>query len=296
MERRRGLPMPRPFPLELGATPLMGAGGETWTPSSFTPSRYAHSGPRSRGDNMIGGDIHLSDAPLDFFIWVARRGDRAFLIDTGMSDATSTSKGMHYLRAPAEAVTLLGLDPSKLEDVILTHMHFDHAGALHRYPRARFHIQDTEMAYATGRCMCSKLLRRGYNLDDVLHLVKCVYHDQVVFHDQTVEITSGLTVHRVGGHTAGLQVVRVWTRRGWVVLASDASHYYFNMIEGVYFPSIYRIDEMDEGYRTAQRLADGDWNRVIPGHDPKVMTLYPAPSTDLEGIVVRLDEAPREPL
>lgn len=258
--------------------------------------KYAHSGPRTLGDNMMGGDIHQSHSPLDFFIWVAKRGDRTFLIDTGMSAESARQRGMSRLRAPADAVMLLGLDPEKLEDVILTHMHFDHAGMLHRYPNATFHIQESEMDYATGRCMCSKMLRRGYDIEDVVHLVRCVYADRVAFHDRTVEITTGLSVHKVGGHTAGLQAVRVWTKRGWVVLASDASHYYFNMMEQVIFPSVFRIDEMEEAYRTVHQLAGGDWNRVIPGHDPLVMELYPAPSSDLKGIVARLDVPPNRML
>lgn len=255
--------------------------------------RYGVSPMRTVGENMVGGDIHTPHSPLDYFIWVAKRSDRAFLIDTGMSEKTSGERKVEYLRAPPEAIRLLGLEPESVEDIVLTHLHFDHAGMLDRYPKARLHIQDAEMSYATGRCMCSKLLRRGYELPDVLHLVTCIHADKVAFHDPVSEITSGLSVHRVSGHTGGLQVVRVWTQRGWVVLASDASHLYFNMMEGTIFPSIYRVDEMMEGYRTVLRLAEGNWDNVIPGHDPRVMTLYPPPGAALEGVVARLDVLPR---
>ncbi|TIX39040.1 MAG: N-acyl homoserine lactonase family protein [Mesorhizobium sp.] len=255
--------------------------------------RYGHNGPRTLGQNIIGGDPHESHSSMDFYIWVAKRSDKAFLIDTGMAEETSRRRGDKFFRAPADALKLLDLDPEKIEDVILTHMHYDHAGDLYRYPKAQFHLQDSEMGYATGRCMCSKLMRRGYELDDVLHLVKCVYNDRVTFHDQSVEITSGLSVHRTGGHTGGQQVVRVWTERGWVVLASDASHLYYNMQNGAPFPSVHRVDEMMEGYRILYRLAEGSWDHVVPGHDPLVMQLYPAPSKELEGIVVRLDKPPR---
>jgi glyoxylase-like metal-dependent hydrolase (beta-lactamase superfamily II) len=88
-------------------------------------------------------------------------------------------------------------------------MHYDHAGMLHRYPGARFHLQASEMAYATGLCICGGPRRRGYELEDVVYPVRCVNADRVTFHDQTVEITSGLSVHRIGCHTAGQQVARV---------------------------------------------------------------------------------------
>jgi glyoxylase-like metal-dependent hydrolase (beta-lactamase superfamily II) len=255
--------------------------------------RYARNGPRKAGQNIIGGDLHETGSDLDFFVWVAKRSDRVFLIDTGMSEETAARRRDELIRVPADAVRLLDLDPAKIEDIILTHLHYDHAGTLSRYPNARVHIQDSELAYATGRCMCSRLLRRGYEVDDVLHLVKCVYADRVSFAEENCEITNGLSVHRVGGHTGGSQVVRVWTERGWVVLASDASHLYANVRNHAPFPSVYRVDEMMEGYRIIHRLAQGSWDHVIPGHDPLVMKLYPTASKELEGIVVRLDKPPR---
>jgi glyoxylase-like metal-dependent hydrolase (beta-lactamase superfamily II) len=86
----------------------------------------------------------------------------------------------------------------------------------------------------------------------------------------------------------GLQVVRVATRRGWVVLASDASHFYANMEEIRPFPIVYSVADMVEGYRKLRALADSPAH-LIPGHDPLVLERYPAPSKELKGIAVRLD-------
>jgi glyoxylase-like metal-dependent hydrolase (beta-lactamase superfamily II) len=255
--------------------------------------RYARNGPRRNIQNVIGGDLHESDSDLDYFVWVAKRSDRVFLIDTGMSGQVAQRRGEDHYRVPADAIRMLDLDPTQIEDIILTHLHYDHAGTLDRYPRARLHVQDREMSYATGRCMCARLLRRGYEVDDVVHLVRCVHADRVVFADGTSEIASGLSVHLVGGHTGGSQVVRVFTERGWVVLASDSAHLYFNVQKAAPFPSVYRVDEMMEGYRTIFQLANQSWDHVIPGHDPLVMARYPAPSKELEGIVLRLDRPPR---
>jgi hypothetical protein len=65
-----------------------------------------------------------------------------------------------------------------------------------------------------------------------------------------------------------------------------------NMHKGIPFPAVHRVDEMMEGYRIVRELAGGSWDHVVPGHDPLVMKMYPAPSKELEGIVVRLDKPP----
>ena len=99
-------------------------------------------------------------------------------------------------------------------------------------------------------------------------------------------------MHHIGGHTAGLQCVRVATERGWVMLASDTSHYYEHMETGRVFPTTFHVGETVEGYERLRGLAESP-GHIIPGHDPLVMVRYPAPSPALEGITVRLDVAPR---
>jgi glyoxylase-like metal-dependent hydrolase (beta-lactamase superfamily II) len=85
--------------------------------------------------------------------------------------------------------------------------------------------------------------------------------------------------------------VRVNTARGQVVLASDASHFYANMEDKRPFVIVQNHADMMQGHRKLYQLADSK-DHVIPGHDPQVMERYQAPRDDLNGIVVRLDQAP----
>jgi hypothetical protein len=141
--------------------------------------------------------------------------------------------------------------------------------------------------------MCHGPLRAPFDLADILHMVRHVYAGRAVFHDGDVELVPGLNLYRVGGHSAGLQVLRVWTRRGWVVLASDASHLYAHFRENRVFPVVYNVGDMLEGYRVLYRLAESP-SHIVPGHDPLVMKHYPALRPELEGIIARLDCAPTE--
>jgi glyoxylase-like metal-dependent hydrolase (beta-lactamase superfamily II) len=92
-------------------------------------------------------------------------------------------------------------------------------------------------------------------------------------------------VHRVGGHSDGLQVVRVETARGPVVLASDAAHYYGNLHRRSPFPIVYNIGDMCQGWEIVERLA-GHPDRIIPGHDPLVAAIYPRASDKVDAFAL----------
>lgn len=264
---------------------------ETIEPFEVLAIRYASHAGRSAAENFIGGDLHETGSPLDYYVWVARRSDRVVLIDTGFGPEAAAARGRTLHETPARRLARIGIDPARIKDVVITHLHFDHAGTLGDFPNARFHLQDSEMAVATGRCMCHAHLRQPYDVENVVDMVRLLYAGRVCFHDRRADLAPGLSLHRIGGHSAGLQVVRVFTRRGWVVLASDASHLYENMRAGRPFPIVVDVAEMLEGFRTLQALADGP-DHIVPGHDPLVAQRYAPLSVDTAGFAVRLDVEP----
>ena len=250
--------------------------------------KYGELNARKRSDLFVGGDPHDGRIDMDYYVWVAIGADRTCVIDTGFGAEVAERRGRRLLRSPLEGLAALGVDANKVQDVVITHLHFDHAGNMGLFPNARLHLQDREMDFVTGRQMTHAFMRAAYEVEDVVYMVRAVHAERVVFHDGDAVIAPGIEVHRIGGHTRGLQAVRIATERGNVVLTSDTSHYFENFEQGRVFSIVDSAAAVLEGHRRLRELAARP-ELIVPGHDPLVMRRYPPSDASLQGVAVRLD-------
>ncbi len=267
--------------------------------------QYGNRGGRSKGETflspILSTDFHDVAQDMAYYVWLIVNENRTILVDTGFGRdelarrraALGSGWQMDYARSPAEGVAMLGVDPKAITDVIVTHLHYDHAGTTGDFPNATFHLQEVEMSYATGPSMCHEALRFPYTVEFVVDMVRHLFRGRVAFVSGDAEFAPGITLHLTAGHTRGMQSVRVLTQRGWVVLASDASHFYDNHEDQAPFPIVYNVGDMLDSHRKLKRLAETP-QHIVPGHDPLVLARYPAPSVALQGAVVRLDVAPKD--
>lgn len=251
--------------------------------------KYAGITERTRLSSfMYPPDDHASPHPIDFFVWVIRNENRTILLDTGFDRTEARRRDVPVTVEPLEALQRIGIAGESIETVIISHLHFDHAGTLDHYPAARFHVQEAEVAFATGPCMCEETLGDAYTVDHVCTFVRKVYSGRVQFHDGDGEVAPGVTVHRTSGHTKGMQCVRVATESGYVVLASDTTHYYENFERRQPFKITTDVEDTLKSYTKLEALATSR-KHIIPGHDPLVLERYPAWKPETKGIVHRVD-------
>ncbi len=250
--------------------------------------KYADRNARRRGDSFIFDDNHDAPHAMDYFIWVLRQGTRVILVDTGYDEAEATARNRPIRMDPGAALAPLGLVPDQIDDVIVTHLHYDHAGGLALFPNAHLHLQTAEMGFATGPCMCHDTLRMPFTAGHVCEAVTRLYRGKLTFYEGTAEIADGVSVHLLGGHSRGLQAVRVRTQAGWLVLASDAAHYYENVWLRKPFPIVVDLQDMLDGFVQLEQLAS-DRTMIVPGHDPLVRQVFPeGPAPH----ITRLDPGP----
>lgn len=250
--------------------------------------KYADRNERVRADSFIFDDNHDAPHAMDYFMWLLRQGDRLILVDTGYDNEEAQNRERPIRLDPREALAPLNVKPEDISEVIVTHLHYDHAGGLHLFPNATLHIQAAEMAFATGPCMCHDTLRMPFTAGHICEAVQRLYSGKLAFYEGDGEIADGVTVHAIGGHSRGLQSVRVRTKAGWLVLASDAAHFYENFIAEKPFPIVVDLQNMLDGFGILRRLASKP-QMIVPGHDPLVRMYFPQ---DTAEHIIRLDHGP----
>ena len=218
----------------------------------------------------------------------------AYVIDTGFTAEMAKERKRTFLRCPIESLTLLGVEAGAVRDVILTHMHYDHVGNFHKFPNARFHLQEREMAYATGKYMrypssatastsrtwsawCGSTSRAGWRCTRARWRSRPASRCIRPTATRTACSRCGCTPSAAGWCWPPTPPT---TTRTW---AADRP-----------FTTAFHIGQMLDAYRTLERLAPSP-RHIVPGHDPYVMKEYPAPKPALEGIAVRLDVEPTAP-
>ncbi|GAA4903155.1 N-acyl homoserine lactonase family protein [Streptomonospora salina] len=250
--------------------------------------RFAHREASVRGEHFYGHDpCSESPFPIDYYVWLVVSGDRTVLVDAGFTAETARARGeRHYLRSPMETIAALGSDADRVSHVVLSHLHYDHVGHVADFPAASVVLQEAELAFWTSRHAGRGEHARLADPAAIASLVRENFTGRVRLVNGDHEVVPGVTVHRVGGHTPGLQVTRVETAQGVVVLAADGTHFFENIEQDRPYGVVNHLPSMYEAFDTIRSLAGPD-GVVVPGHDPRVRERFPA-VPGLAGLAVRI--------
>jgi glyoxylase-like metal-dependent hydrolase (beta-lactamase superfamily II) len=220
---------------------------------------------------------------LHYFVWLILGGPQPILVDTGFLSDDARERGIRNYVSPAAMVERAGVKPGDVPITLISHLHYDHWAGHSLFPNSEFWIQRDEVAFWTGPFVHYPAFRGSANVNSLAHLVTLNAESRVRIIDGDREVVPGIGVHRVGGHTAGLQIVTVKTDRGTVVLTSDASHFYRNVETRQPVQIITNLPEMLTAFDTIDALA-GAQRLVVAGHDPLVAERF----TPVEPGIIRI--------
>ena len=206
---------------------------------------------------------------------MAESGGRRILIDTGVGNKYSEKDrdifeiSQHWI---ADAMQAAGVDPVSIDTVILTHLHFDHAGGATRmgadqrptptFPRATYLVQRGEWEDAIGGYYVMTATYRDENLRPLAE------SGRLVLLDGEAEVAPGMRVRPLPGHTRHQQGVLIYDRGRTAVQPGDlmptSAHVGLRYNMGY---DLLPYDNMVNKRRLLEEAAAGNWTLLL-GQDP----------------------------
>jgi len=234
----------------------------------YGSSRYPHRA-------MVHDAPEGERSPMSWQVWLIEGAGRTILVDTGFASAALAKRWKIEGFSPAdEIIGEIGVSPGEVTDVILTHLHWDHAGNLSPWKNARFWIQASEVEWARAMVSEERPHRGGIRLRDLRALEAIGKRGRLVMLPGDREIAPGVTAHEGGKHTGGTQWIHVDRKRlPDVILASDNAYLRENVDRLVATGSCINPEEnlaaLEEMVSTVP-----DRRFILPGHDPVTMRLF----------------------
>ena len=224
---------------------------------------------------LVAGADPARKLDIAMMVWLIRGGGKNILVDAGFyREQFFKQWKVADFAKPSDAVRRAGVAPEEITDVIISHMHWDHADGMDLFPNAKIWLQKDELEYYAGTAWQNRRTHGGIDPDDVIAAVKLNLQGKVGLVDgDAKEILPGITVYTGGKHTYASQFVAVNTATGTVVLASDNMYLWENLEK--HAPIAQTLDAASN-LRAQDRMKElaGEAKHIIPGHDPAVMTRY----------------------
>jgi glyoxylase-like metal-dependent hydrolase (beta-lactamase superfamily II) len=235
---------------------------------------------------LVAGADPSRKMDIAMAVWLVRGNGRTILVDSGFyRDQFFRQWKVRDFKKPSEAVAAAGVNAEDVTDVIVTHMHWDHADGADLFPKARIWLQHEEYSYYTGEAWHGQRTHGGIDPDDVISYVKMNMAGRVQFVEgDNQEVAPGIRCYTGGKHTFASQYVSVPTKAGAVVLASDNVYMYENLDKHVPIAATLNPESNLKAQDRMRTLA-GNPSLIVPGHDPAIFVRFHGPAPD----VVRIE-------
>lgn len=225
--------------------------------------------PRFPTSTLVAHAPRDARAPAGWYFWLLRSAAAVVLVDTGFADPErARAWGLEAFHPPLELLASVGVTPSQVEHVVLTHGHWDHCALLPQFDRATVWLQAGELEWMRAAVADGRHAAQGVDVETVWALEGLAAAGRLqLLPPRRMEILPGVWAVPGGAHTPGSQwlVVQGTARR--VVLASDAAYLDRNVRELLPIGAC-GDPAANRAALVAMRSEVARPDDVIPGHDP----------------------------
>lgn len=215
----------------------------------------------------------------------------------GWGKAFAERLGVRGWRSPEDVLGRIDLSPNDVDTVLLTHLHFDHAGNLAAFPKAKVFVQEREIVrnvWAMSLPPRFSFLSGGTDPGDVLSCVELARNGRLtLINGDATDVLPGIDVHAAfDTHSFGSMYVVVRNDGAansadrWV-LSGDLVYVYENLCGDAvltggaqaYIPVGFAIGSGADLVLTADAImeaAGGEIHRVVPVHEDRLHEHFPS--------------------
>jgi glyoxylase-like metal-dependent hydrolase (beta-lactamase superfamily II) len=235
-----------------------------------------YAGPvRKSGSHLRWQKDWDKEATGNYYIWLVKNGQRTVVIDTGCTPETAREKALSFYMCPSRLLPSAGVDPKEIEYVILTHLHWDHAGGAIFFPHANFFLHEKEYSFWTGNGICNSPPLQSLIDRKCLKLIRSLYNDnRVALIKNNRDIFPGIGAIFAPGHSPGLMAISVNTAKGTLILGSDSAFAVENYEEKWPHDIFFNMADYLKTMAMLRRKASKP-ELLFAGHDPAMFNDYP---------------------
>jgi glyoxylase-like metal-dependent hydrolase (beta-lactamase superfamily II) len=198
------------------------------------------------------------------------------LVDAGFTETPPiyNMAGFNYVR-PDEMLKKINVDPASITDIILTHPHWDHIGGIDLFPNAMVWMQEQDFNYFVGTAWQKGGDSSSFSGKDVVKIIqKNIARQLTLVKGDGVEIMPDIRVFTGSKHSYESQYVLVGTGSDQVIIASDNSWLYYNLVNLLPIPLTFDTNAYLQNLKRMKAMVK-NVDLILPGHDPLVFSKFP---------------------
>ena len=223
----------------------------------------------------VGSTSKDSIQPCYMVYLLKGKNGKNILVDAGFTETPTiyNMASFNYVR-PDEMLKKINVDPASITDIILTHPHWHHIGGIDLFPNAMVWMQEQDFNYFVGDAWQNNIDSSGFNTKDVLKIKQKKLDKKLqLIKGDSVEIMPGIRVFTGSKHTYESQYVLVGTGHDKVIIASDNSWVYYNLVNLLPIPLTFDTNAYLQNLKRMKAMVK-NVDLILPGHDPMVFSKF----------------------